>query len=103
MYIIDDNGYTRFLGNNIPPFGLAKSWRTYGDVPETPIISRDHWQPTDLSNYMSPVKDQDGIGACNAFDTCYILEGCRTIQGLSHVTLSPGYLYGNINGGVDRG
>ena len=72
-------------------------------MPETPMIARSQWRPTDLSAYMSPVKDQDGIGACNAFDTCYVVEGCRATQGLPRVTLSPGYLYGNINGGVDEG
>jgi hypothetical protein len=103
MFIIDDTGQQRFLGNNYPFAGLTKAWRIYGDVPETPMISRGKWQPTDLSTYMSPVKDQDGIGACNGFDTIYIAEGCRAIQGLPHVTLSPGYLYGNINDGVDDG
>jgi C1A family cysteine protease len=103
MFIIDDTGYQRFLGNLNPAAGLTKAWRTYGDIPDTPMITRDKWQPTDLSTYMSPVKDQDGIGACNAFDTIYVAEACRTIQGLPRVTLSPGYLYGNINGGVDEG
>ncbi len=103
MFILDDTGHPRFLGNLYPFDGLTKAWRTYGDTPETPMISRDQWRPTDLSKYMSPVKDQDGIGACNGFDTIYVAEGCRAIQGLPHVTLSPGYLYGNINGGVDEG
>jgi hypothetical protein len=103
MVIIDDTGHTRFLGNNAPAGGLVHAWRTYGDVPETPLLPRSEWKPTDLRAFMSPVKDQDGIGACTAFDTCYLLEGCRRIQGLPSVTLSPGYLYGNINGGRDEG
>ncbi len=103
MFIIDETGHQRFLGNNMSVAGLTKAWRTYGDVPETPMIPRDQWQPTDLSTYISPVKDQDGIGACNGFDTVYVAEACRAIQGLPHITLSPGYLYGNINGGVDEG
>jgi hypothetical protein len=97
------DGSIRRLGNRQPRAGLAKAWRTYGDTPETPMIPRAQWQPVDLSQYMPPVKDQDGIGACNAFDTIEIVEGCRAIQGLPHITLSPGYLYGNINGGVDEG
>jgi hypothetical protein len=98
-----DDGTERRLGNNPPSLGLLRAWRTYGDAPETPMIPRSAWKPIDLSRFISPIKDQDGIGACNAFDTCYVAEACRAVQGLPHVTLSPGYLYGNINGGVDDG
>jgi hypothetical protein len=101
--ILLPDGTTRKLGNNEPPAGLCKSWPIYGDSPKTPLIRREDWKPIDLSRFMPEIKDQNGVGACNAFATISIVEGCRAQQGLPYVRLSPGYLYGRINGGVDRG
>lgn len=99
---LDDGRFVR-LGNLIPEKGLMKSWKVYGDTPTTPMIKREHWKPVDMSHFMSPVKNQNGIGSCNAHGTVYLVEACRRLQGLKDVLLSPGYLYGRINGGVDRG
>jgi hypothetical protein len=99
------DGSVRRLGNKLPdpstPVKLKVA--TYGDTPNAPMIPRDQWKPIKLDAFVQGVKDQDGIGACNCFDTCSIVEIVRAMQGLPHVELSPGYLYGNINGGVDEG
>ena len=76
---------------------------TFGETPTTRVIPRNEWQPVDLSAFVSPIKDQNGIGACNAFATINCLEACRRGRGLPDVTLSPGDLYSRINGGRDNG
>ena len=80
---------------------LAK--HTFGETPTTRLIPRNEWQPVDLSAFVSPIKDQNGIGACNAFATINALEACRRGRGLPDVKLSPGDLYSRINGGRDNG
>jgi hypothetical protein len=98
------DGTQRRLGNNPPPVShVPKLFPEFGTTPTTTLIPRSQWQPVDLSRFRSPIKDQDGEGACNAFDSIYILEACRRLQGLPDVLLSPGYLYGHINGGSDDG
>ncbi len=100
--IIDHNGVERFMGNN-PQAAPKFKWAVYGDTPETPMLTRDQWKPCSLAQWTPPIKDQDGIGACNAFDTVSVIEACRAQEGLEYVKLSPGYLYGNINGQQDNG
>lgn len=95
-------GEKRYLANHHAPMRYA--WKRWGDDGEKmPIIPRSEWKPIDLSQYVSPIKDQNGVGACNAFATCNVIEACRRMAGLPDATLSPGHLYGRINGGVDNG
>lgn len=94
----------RRMGNKIPPEGKFKyAWKRFGATPNVPMIPRSEWKEISLAAYLPPVKDQDGIGACNAFATVEAVEACRKQAGLKYVRLSPGYLYGNINDGVDQG
>lgn len=103
LSIIDSNGVERWLGNNIS-YAPRMKWPVYGDVPNTPMVPRSQWKPVDLRSWTPKVvKDQDGIGACNAFATCTAMECCRKQLGLKHVPLSCGWLYGNINGQQDQG
>lgn len=97
------DGSVRRLGNKEQPGGLTKAFPIYGQTPTAPMIARSQWKPVSFARFCSPIKDQDGQGACNAFNSVYLLEGCRRMQGLPDIRLSPGYLYGNINGGVDEG
>ena len=104
--IIDSHGVERFLGNQIPATSHTKyMWTELGDDSQSPEpLPQDKWRECDYSEFVSPNKDQDGIGACNAFDTVYLAEFCRRLAGEPNVPLlSPGYLYGNINGQQDRG
>lgn len=100
---IDDTGHERFLGNIDAP--LAGLWPVYGDggPARTPMIPRAQWQPCSMEGFLSPVHDQDGIGMCNPSATTCGMEACRALQGLPYVKLSAGYMYGRINGGIDRG
>lgn len=75
----------------------------FGDTPNTTLIPRGEWRPTTLRRFCPPIKDQDGIGACNAFASVTALEICRAMKGLPHVELSPGDLYRRVSGGRDRG
>lgn len=101
LSFIDSTGHERFLGNINAP--LKVQWRTYGDDPTTPMIHRDKWKPISLKPWTSPVRDQDGIGSCNAHAIITALESCRRFAGLDTPLLSPGHLYGRINGGRDQG
>ncbi len=67
------------------------------------LIPREDWQEVDYSEYIPEVLDQDGIGACNAFSSTSCLRICRVMAGQPDVRLSPGHLYGMINGGRDAG
>lgn len=91
----------RAMGNLDAPRKLR--FKKFGEHPNVPLIPRDQWKVVDLSVFLPPVKDQDGIGACNAFATCSAVEACRALAGLEYVRLSCGYLYGKINGGRDQG
>ncbi|HOV61668.1 MAG TPA: C1 family peptidase [Candidatus Hydrogenedentes bacterium] len=71
--------------------------------PEIRLIPRDEWAEIDLSHLVPEVLDQDGTNACNAFAAVQTLHVLRFEAGLPHVPLSPGNLYGRINGGVDGG
>lgn len=96
-------GFARAKGNLPPPKGKKYAWKKFGASPNVPLIPRSDWKEVDLSPYLPDVKDQDGVGACNAFAAVTALEGGRAQAGLPYVKLSPGYLYGNINGGTDQG
>ena len=100
--IVDSTGEARYL-MDAPEGPPRLKWAVYGDVPETPMVPRANWQPADLSALCPPIKDQDGEGACNAFATVNVLEALRALAGLPPVRLSPGWLYGNINGQCDQG
>lgn len=101
--IVDKLGETRFLANLIPLRGPNPAWKIYGDHPATPMIPRSQWKPVSWSHFTPPIKDQNGIGACNAFATINTMEHARAAAGLPYVELSAGYLYGNINGQRDQG
>lgn len=97
------DGSRRRLGNNSVGVRMFAKAKTYGDIPETPMIPRSQWKPVSMEQFLPPVHDQDGVGACNAFATITCAEACRNMQGLPYIPLSPGYLYGRINGGRDQG
>lgn len=92
------------LGNNDSKnWPCAYSWRDFGAEDSPPVLDRAKWQEVDLSVHLPPVYDQNGYGACNAYDTCTLIEACRAMAGMEYVRLSPGWLYGHINGQQDRG
>lgn len=98
-------GKERFLGNN-QPFLLTEPKKmkgVYGDFPNQPMYTRSQWKPKTMRRFVPEILDQDGIGACNAFCTVMCCHVRRNIDGLPYRCLSPGYLYGNINGGRDEG
>lgn len=101
--IIQEGGDARKLCARPIEDGAPVPMHTFGETPTTRLIPPDQWAECDLSHFASPIKDQNGIGACNAFATVNALEACRRMKGLPDVLLSPGDLYARINGGRDRG
>lgn len=107
--VVDESGHQRFLGNLIPPAGLRYTWRTYGVVPEEPLVPRSQWPdlvPDEVGPddpFLGPAHDQDGIGMCNASATAGCIEDVRSFAGLPAVRLSAGDLYRRICGGRDQG
>lgn len=96
--------HQRAMGNIAPPEDKLKyAWTAFGDAANVPLIDRSKWKDVDLGVFLPPMKDQDGVGACNAFTTIECTMSARKMAGLKPVNLSPGYLYGNINGGSDNG
>jgi hypothetical protein len=97
-------GYARKLGNLPPPDNKVRGvFPLFGSSPAVPKIPRAQWKPVNLEAYLPPVYDQDGVGACNAFATITVVEASRRMSGLPYIKLSPGFLYGAINGGSDQG
>lgn len=104
--VIDDRtGETRKMGClPMPASGPKLAWPVFGDTHGSPdLIPRDQWFEVDYSHLASPIKDQDGKSACNAFSSVTVLEMERRAAGLEDVVLSPGDLYYRINGGSDNG
>ena len=82
-------------GERYPEFGVAR--------PKPAIIPRDMWREVDFSHFVPEILDQDAQGSCSAFASVQALHVCRAIAGAPYVRLSPGNLYGRINGGRDAG
>lgn len=96
--------HKRAMGNIPPPEDKLKyAWSNFGDTTNVPLIDRTKWKDVDLGVFLPPMMDQDGVGACNAFTAIECTMSSRKMAGLRFVHLSPGYLYGNINGGSDNG
>ena len=98
-------GEERVLGGCRPRLAdVGALFAVWGDPgQQVAKIARNQWQPVSWRHKVVRIMDQDGVGACNAFASCQALETCRSIAGQRHVELSPGNLYGRINGGRDMG
>lgn len=69
-----------------------------------PLIPRAEWQDTGDRRHLVPrIMFQNGNGSCASEGGCEDLEIARCIAGQPHVKLSPGNLYGRVNGGGDNG
>ena len=72
LYIVDDNGEMRFLGNIEPKDVQVKAkWPVYGDTATTPLIPKSKWDDYCItidqaieSFFLPPVHDQNGVGMC---------------------------------------
>lgn len=104
-FTVDIGGEERVIGGAWLPTTMMPEHLTtvFGDTPETNLIRRDDWKPTSLLDFCPPIKNQNGIGACNAFASVTALEICRAMKGLPYVELSPGDLYRRVSDGVDQG
>lgn len=100
---IVDNGREYYLGCLPRQAAVGALFPTLDSNPETPLIPRAQWASLDFSHFVPKILDQDGIGACNAFAAVQAFHVIRKQAGLPFVELSAGNLYGQINGGVDRG
>lgn len=101
--IVDSLGEQRFL-MPLESMKVTKAFKVFGDDAGTPpLIPRDQWKPIDLLPVCPPIKDQDGIGACNAFATVTAVEIAYRMNGIKIPDLSTGYLYGNVNQQRDQG
>jgi hypothetical protein len=102
--ITGEAAHARAMGNIPPPENRTRGvFQKFGSAPNVPVIPRPQWKPVNLETFLPPVHDQDGIGACNAFASITACEAGRAQAGLPYVPLSPGFLYGAINGGSDNG
>lgn len=103
LSLIDDHGRRHFLGCLPRKAEVGALFPTLDSQATTPLIPRREWTTMDFRHLVPKILDQDGIGACNAFAAVQALHVIRKQVGLPFVELSAGNLYGQINGGVDRG
>lgn len=97
-------GEARFVGGCWPSEGDPVELKTvFGDVKNQVMYTRDQLVAATLENFLPPVHNQNGIGACNAFDSVTQIEIHRAQAGLPYVELSGGDLYRRICGGRDDG
>jgi hypothetical protein len=99
--LFDAHPGERALGAILAPPKLT--WARFGASPGVPLIPRDRWKPVDLSAFLPPVRDQNGVGQCASSSACTVWEACRAQAGLPYVYASAGDLYSRVNGGRDRG
>lgn len=104
---IFEGGEMRRLGTLVPATSTPQDVSTvFGGVDSAPLITRSQWAPVSYKSFFPRIKDQNGIGMCNASATGNVLEGCRRMSSNApgtDVDLSAGDLYNRISGGVDRG
>jgi hypothetical protein len=102
----DFGGEPRRLGTlEQPAASLKHEWVEFGSQGIAPgrLIPMDDWRPVDYSGYFPTIHNQGSVGQCNAEATINVVEGLRRMSGFKHSDLSPGDLYGRINGGLDNG
>lgn len=101
----EGGGEARIIGGAWLPSTAAPQHvsQVFGDVGDAKMIRPEDWKPVSLRRFCPPIKNQNGIGACCAFDTVCNVEINRAIAGLPYVELSPGDLYRVVSGGSDRG
>jgi hypothetical protein len=100
-FITDTTGEVRFLGC------LPTSPVLRGEFPEArdviEIIPRSDWKEVSWEHMIQRVYDQNAKGSCGAEMGGQITETGLIQCGQPHVPLSPGNLYGRVNGGRDQG
>lgn len=95
----DHTGIDRVLGCRPCPEGLVCApWYADSD-----LVPEDQWREIDEAPSEIAIKDQDGIGACNAFAMIEGVEEGMIVAGLPHVPLDPWMPYADLCGGIDRG
>ena len=99
--IVDINGHKFFCGCLPRVAGVGDLFPVFDEKVE--LIPESDWQEVNWARYVPEIMSQNGIGACNSFAACTALRVCRVMAGLADVRLSPGHLYGQINGGRDAG
>lgn len=99
----DSHKGPRKLGLKVADKPLKARWKKFGDSPSAPIIPRSQWKDVDMSAFLPPVHDQDGVGQCACDATTGAIETARAIAGLPYVQLSAADLYDRVNGGADNG
>jgi len=101
--VINIGGHEYHLGCLPRVSSPGEIYPVFGGDDKSRLIPRDQWQQVDFSFFVPEILDQDGTGACNAFASIQAMHTVRAIEGLPYVRLSPGNLYGRINGGRDSG
>lgn len=72
-------------------------------VAALPPVPQSEWREMSLRNFAADVYDQDGQGSCGGHGTVAAYSISRHVAGMLHQRLSPCFVYGNVNGGSDRG
>ncbi|HKB03896.1 MAG TPA: hypothetical protein VKD90_16865, partial [Gemmataceae bacterium] len=99
-FYVDEQGAWYGLGL-IPSPEAAK--RRVSGVWSGPTIPRSEWRPVDYRPFAPAVFDQRAQGSCVGHGGVGVMCTLRALHGQGRERLSPSNLYGQINGGRDRG
>lgn len=72
-------------------------------VAALPPVPQSEWREMSLRSFAADVYDQDGQGSCGGHGTVAAYSISRHVAGMLHQRLSPCFVYGQVNGGSDRG
>lgn len=105
LWTIFASGERRILGCHPRTARVGSIFPVFAeeDHPEIKLVPESEWTDCSKRHILYHIFDQDGIGSCNANAACQTLMLWRNELGLPKAILSPGNLYGRINGGRDQG
>lgn len=96
------DGTYRVLGCISETAESKKKFQKFGSNFAAPL-DQTQWKESDSEWYNLPIWNQLQTGSCVAQSCGMGVQFCRAQEGKPFIDLSPWYLYGLINNGVDKG
>lgn len=98
--MVEQAGEFRVLAALPPP--ARRTFAAYGDV--LPTLPRSEWKPVQYRDFADwPRRNQRQSSCCTGYSSTTALRYQRKVNGMAPELLSPFFVYGLINNGVDNG
>lgn len=96
---VEFDGVYRVLGclPSTEFYGFTNFADTFSTLPQS------EWQELDLEGFNLPILDQGATSSCVGHASCSAMEMAWVQSGRKFVDFSPYFIYGQVNGGMDRG